>query len=106
MNQHEPTTNDVPTIDYQQLDAGVREYVRILRENGIHTVESCEGGEGHYSDLPWVSFQPGGDFPTGLRAVAIAIDHGLPVWQLQRTWTLKQECISGPDWELTFHAKG
>ena len=49
-------------INYDELDPKVRRLVRILNENGIRTISSCEG---HLTpdlneawNLPYISFEP------------------------------------------------
>ena len=37
---------------YGELDAGIRDAVRLLRDHGWNTTCSCEGGEGHSSEKP------------------------------------------------------
>lgn len=81
-------------IDYADLDAGIRRAVRVLREAGVETFESCEGGLGHPENPggehaypePTVRFH-GGD-GAGWKALGVLLDHGLPVGALRRTWPL------------------
>ena len=42
--------------DYEILDSGIRDAVRILAEAGVETFESCQGGEGHAYAEPTVRF--------------------------------------------------
>jgi hypothetical protein len=58
----------------RKVDKGIAEEVRILRENGIETFESCEGGNGHSFPEPTVRFH--GEKSEGFRALAIAIRTG------------------------------
>ena len=67
-----------------QLDAGIRDAVMRLRENGIETVESCEGGEGHAYPEPTIAFR--GPPEAGWRALSLCFTYGLPVKQLRRIW--------------------
>src|SRR5215471_6528312 len=39
-----------------QIDPGIRQAVKILREHNIETCESCEGGLGHAYPEPTVAF--------------------------------------------------
>lgn len=81
------------------LDPGIERAVHLLREVGIETFESCEGGEGHSSAEPMIRFH--GDRSEGYRAVTQAMQHGLPVAALRRTWPIEDGELTGPWWELT-----
>jgi hypothetical protein len=63
--------------DFPTLDTGIREAVRILRDAGVETFESCQGGPGHAYAEPTVRFY--GARSAGWRALWAALDHGLPV---------------------------
>jgi|SRR6185369_2970799 len=39
---------------YKEMDKGIVDVVKLLRENGIETFTSCEGGEGHAFKFPTV----------------------------------------------------
>jgi len=82
------------------LDAGIRDIVVTLCLNGIETFESCEGGKGHSFPEPTVRFEGGAS--EGLRAMAIAIQNGLPVARLRRVWGIVDGALHGPWWEMTF----
>jgi hypothetical protein len=84
------------------LDDGIRDIVVMLIANGIETFESCEGGKGHSFPEPTVRFE-GGD-SEGLRAVSIAMENGLPVRRLRRTWGVQSNILHGPWWEMTFRS--
>lgn len=84
------------------LDEGIRDIVTMLIANGVETFESCEGGEGHSFPEPTVRFE-GGD-SEGLRAVSIAMENGLPVRRLRRTWGIQSNILHGPWWEMTFRS--
>jgi hypothetical protein len=68
------------------IDAGIERAVRVLWENGVETTESCEGGSGHSFPEPTVRFF--GNSTEGLRAVAVALSHGLRVAELRRYWAV------------------
>lgn len=85
----------------EPLDEGISEIVLILIANGVETYESCEGGQGHA--YPWPTVRFTGSSAEGLRALSVALSHGLPVSQLRRTWSIKDELIHGPWWEMTFN---
>jgi hypothetical protein len=83
------------------LDPGIAAYVDALRSAGIETFESCSGGEGHAFSEPTVRFY--GERGEGFRALAVAVQHELPVRELRRYWQIN--CAGepeGPHWELTF----
>ncbi len=83
------------------LDPGVARYVDVLDAAGIETYESCEGGEGHSYAEPAVRFY--GVRGEGFRALAIALQHGLPVRAIRRIWTVDEDAHPhGPYWELAF----
>ena len=82
------------------LDEGIREIVITLAQNRIETFESCEGGSGHCFPEPTVRFEGGSS--EGPRAVAVALENGLPVVTLRRTWAILDQAIHGPWWEMTF----
>jgi|ERR1700691_510381 len=87
-----------------EIDAGIRQAVKRLQEAGIETYESCEGSNGHSYTEPTVAFY--GDSRTGLRAVAVCLDYGLPVLSLRRTWdVLNSNELTGPHWEITFRRR-
>jgi hypothetical protein len=82
------------------LDEGIREIVVTLVLNGVETFESCQGGLGHSFPEPTVRFE--GDSSEGLRALAVALAHGLPVYRLRRSWGVVDGLVHGPWWEMTF----
>jgi hypothetical protein len=82
------------------LDVGIRTAVEALSAKGIETFESCEGGQGHAYAEPTVRFH--GDRSEGFRALATAMQAGLPVAELRRVWPINDGEPTGPWWELTF----
>lgn len=89
------------TNDWEGLDPGIRRAVKVLMENGVETYESCQGGPGHAYAEPTVRFH--GSEAAGWHALAVCIDHSLPVDRLSRTWTVQRRHVShGPTWELIF----
>ncbi len=89
-----------PEVDLP-IDPGIRRAVLLLRKYGIHTVESCQGGEGHPSPEPMIFFD--GDFKEGARAVAIARGEGLPVLYLRRSWPVETDgSLTPPCWQIVF----
>src|SRR5688500_1286010 len=87
-------------IRLDDLDNGIRRIVEVLRGAGVETFESCDGGPGHAYPQPTVRFI--GQRAEGLRALAVAIQAGLPVSELRRVWPIQDGEPTGPWWELTF----
>lgn len=83
-----------------QIDPGIKPHVIALREAGIETFESCQGGQGHAFHDPTVRFH--GDRSEGFRAFAAMTQCGLPVAELRRVWPINDGEPTGPWWELTF----
>lgn len=84
----------------RRIDGGIKREVEILRENGVETFESCEGGCNHPFHEPTVRFH--GNAAEGLRALAIALQHGLRVNELRRYYAVIDGEPNGPYWALTF----
>ena len=82
------------------LDKGIERAVRVLVDAGIETFESCQGGNGHSYSEPTVRFYGGKG--EGFRALAAALQAGLPVTDLRRVWPVLDNEPTGPWWELTF----
>lgn len=82
------------------LDPGIADAVRVLRDAGVETFESCEGGSGHSYPEPAVRFH--GERAEGFRALTVAMQAGLSVYALRRVWRLEDGEPTGPWWELTF----
>lgn len=93
-------------VDELGLDPGIRRVVEVLREAGIETFESCEGGDGHAFPRPTVRFHAS-DRAEGFRALAVAMRAQLPVAELRRVWVMQDGEPTGPHWEITFvHSEG
>lgn len=84
------------------LDAGIARAVRVIREAGVETFESCEGGSEHAYPEPTVRFH--GNAEEGWRALAVCLTFGLPVSDLRRFWSFEYGEPRGPHWEITFRA--
>jgi hypothetical protein len=82
------------------LDRWISYAVKVLRDAGIETYESCQGGTGHSYREPAVRFH--GARGDGFKAVAAALEYGLPVRALRRFWHIDNGEPTGPHWELTF----
>lgn len=89
-------------MDAATLDTGIREAVLILRAGGVETFESCEGGSGHACSEPIVRFH--GDAWAGYRAFAVAMEHGLPVFELRRVHDVYDGQLNGPSWAMVFRS--
>lgn len=84
--------------EIEGLDKGIYLAVKLLRETGIETFESCQGGSGHIFSEPTVRFH--GDQSEGWKALAVAHQHGLGVSELRRAWNINDGEPCGPYWEL------
>jgi hypothetical protein len=92
-----------PAVDLP-LDPGIRQAVLLLRQAGVETFESCEGGPGHAFDVPTIRFY--GNAWSGHKAFAVAMEHDLPVRRIQRAYAVVDGELEGPVWEIVFHEKG
>jgi hypothetical protein len=88
-----------PAVDLP-IDVGIRRAVLVLRQAGIETFESCEGGEGHAFTEPTIKFS-GGAW-AGYKAFAVAMENGLPVARIQMVWHELDKHLQGPWWEMVF----
>jgi len=82
------------------LDRWIVYAVKILRDGGIETYESCQAGPGHSFPEPTVRFHGGS--AEGYKAIALALQHCLPVSSLRRFWRIIDGELEGPNWEMTF----
>lgn len=85
------------------LDLGIARAVKVLRDAGIETYESCEGGPGHAYDRPTVRFH--GGQAEGWRALTTCANYALPVSELGRVWTVIDGEPTGPYWQIVFRRK-
>lgn len=77
------------------LDKGIARAVEVLREHGIETYQSCEGGEGHAYPEPTIEFY--GRDGAGWQALSVCLTYGFPVSELRRT----RPMLDGvSDWSL------
>ena len=86
--------------EFEHMDAGIRETVKILVKNGIETTQSCQGGPGHCYPVPTIEFC--GGYEAGFRAFAVAVTFGLKVGELRRVWWVQSGELVGPHWAMTF----
>lgn len=87
------------------LDLGIAHVVdllqRIGRPLGIQTSEACDGSPGHSYPVPTVGLY--GSPGAAWHALAIALDHGLPVHSLAQVWRIGPVGPRDPEvWELRF----
>lgn len=82
------------------IDPGIVRAVRLLNEGGVETFESCQGGDGHCYPEPTIRFH--GERSEGFRALAIAMQHALPVSSLRKIWQIVDADPTGPYWEIVF----
>jgi hypothetical protein len=97
--------DDKPLVNYARqwglpLDRAISYAVKVLRDGGVETFESCEGGPGHAFLEPTVRFHGGHE--AGFAALACAMGHDLPVAELRRFWQIIDGEPHGPHWEMTF----
>lgn len=83
------------------LDRWISYAVKVLRDGGIETYESCQGGPGHCFPEPTVRFHGGPG--EGHRALALALTFGLPAFTVRRFWQVLGTEPHGPHWEITFY---
>jgi hypothetical protein len=86
------------------IDPGILGALEVLREAGIETFESCQGGEGHAYPEPTIRFH--GHPSEGFRAYAIALANGIDVLALRRVWDVLDQELTGPWWEITLRGQG
>jgi hypothetical protein len=90
------------------LDRGIEAAVRALRDAGVPTYESCDGGIGHSFPEPTVRF--GGNYAEGISALGVALQSesttGLAVFQLRRVWRMDDGELTGPWWDLVYRSRG
>lgn len=85
------------------LDPGIRPYVIALRDGGVETFESCEGGEGHPFPQPTIRFF--GPLSAGFRAYGVAVERRLPVASLALEYPVDDHgMLTGPWWRMTFQS--
>ena len=88
------------SLEVDDLDPKIRKIVELLREQGVETYASCQGGTGHPYPVPTVRFH--GERGEGFRALAIALQYRLMARRLRRVWRIIDGEPDGPTWEMTF----
>ncbi len=84
------------------LEPGIARVVHLLREWGIDTYYSCQGGETHSCGNPTVLFR--GDEHQAFQALALLYGSGYRVHELRKVWQLwglELHAIPRPTWHLT-----
>lgn len=82
------------------LDEGISEAVLLLRSDGVETIESCQGGDGHA--FPEATIRFCGGPAAGFHAYAAARKYNLPVKELRRVWSIDDGELTGPVWDMVF----
>jgi hypothetical protein len=77
-------------------DPGIRKAVRVLREAGVDTFQSCEGGPRHCDAEPNVDFGRGRRPEDGWKALAVALENRLSVLYLRLQWNVEFGHPTGP----------
>jgi len=85
------------------LDPGIERAVLFLRNKGIETFESCEGGKGHAYTEPTVRFH--GQYDDLLKAAGLLIYYGFPLDSVRRYYSVLWNELVGPYNEVTFYKK-
>ncbi len=87
-----------------RVDLGIVRVVSALRDGGVETYESCEGGPGHAFFEPTVRFHGGLD--TGWRALALCLSYGFSVRRLERFWSVYDgHEPNGPEWQIVLRER-
>jgi hypothetical protein len=88
---------------YRGLDKGIRFAVRVLHAAGIHTCQSCEGGDGHSYTEPTVDVLPKGwGDSEGFKALAVLQEYDLPVKSVSILWNVDRGLPVERIWRVTF----
>jgi hypothetical protein len=85
------------------VDLGIVRAVKILRDAGFTTMESCQGGEGHSYPEPTIVFCGGP--ATGWKAIGELMTYGLPIRRFGEMWSMTYGHPTGPNWYVTFWRK-
>jgi hypothetical protein len=106
----------LPKINYDELDPGIRRYIKIIHEAGIQTLTSCQGRDDpgyypeihgpHSGDWPYITILEAA--PDVFIALEIALYEGLPVRSIEQSWFIYPEdrCVLiGPEWRITIWRK-
>ena len=83
------------------LDEGIAHAVHALRQEGIETIESCEGGAQHPFSEPTIRIVGGSG--EGFRAYGVAVRASLKPRSIARIWTVDDGELTGPYWDIIFY---
>lgn len=75
--------------------------VRIFREHGVETCQSCQGGEGHSYRYPSVDILNG-----PWKALDVANDYGIPVIRIGHLWSIRNGEPEETIWRIEFSPSG
>lgn len=86
-------------LDLNELDPGIRRYVKIIRDIGVETIQSCQGRDNpgwhpdidgpHHGDWPYITFDAA---PADMFiALGAALKEGLPVRSIEQSWFIYPE---------------
>jgi hypothetical protein len=82
------------------VDVGIVRAVRVLRESGLRTIESCQGGSGHSYPEPTIEFEA--TRAGGWHALSVLMDFGFPIKRIGQMWSMTEGVPTGPVWHVTF----
>jgi hypothetical protein len=86
------------------VDLGIVRAVKTLRDAGVETTQSCEGGEGHSMAEPTVRFI--GEAGAPWKALGVCLTYGFPVSAVRRFWRISPNGEpQDPRWEIVFRRK-
>jgi hypothetical protein len=80
---------DEPKCDWytQNIEEGIREVVKLLRNNGINTTCSC-----HHSMTIWAEGYRPGDIE---QIDSVLLQHGYSYYKIEMIWTRRHDSIHG-----------
>ena len=90
----------VPTDYVQPLDPGIAHAVAVLRAAGLETFKCCGATPDHARSERTVCFY--GSRDDGYRALAAALQGGVRVSVLRKSWQIVDDEPTGPHWEMVF----
>jgi hypothetical protein len=94
---------EIDRTEWDKMDPGIRDAVKILRDHGVETFESCQGGEGHIGKYPWIRFL--GDRHEGYRVITICAQHGFLLKSISRVYGCIDNEVTEVDWRVEFWEK-
>lgn len=73
------------SVNFDDLDSGIRPAVELLQKHGFKTFESCQGGKGHSYFEPTIRFH--GDELDLFKAYELCEQHGMNVDCVRRVYS-------------------